>query len=75
VVLFSLISPMADPFENRLMLSSLSVTLVNLAIGALSRIPQEGTPSSIDPYVDDITFNVLVFGANTLVITLLVGNY
>ena len=75
VMLFAYTGPMADPFENRLMLSSLSVTLVNLAIGALSRIPQEGTPSSIDPYEDDITFNVLVFGANTLVITLLVGNY
>ena len=74
-MLFALVSPMADPFENKLMVSSLSVTFVNLAIGAVSRIPQENTPSSIDPYLDNITFNILVFGANTLVISLLVGNY
>ena len=73
-MLFALVSPMADPFENKLMVSSLSVTFVNLAIGAVSRIPQENTPSSIDPYLDNITFNILVFGANTLVISLLVGN-
>ena len=74
-ILFARVSPMADPFENKLMVSSLSVTFVNLAIGAISRIPQENTPSSIDPYLDSITFNILVFGANTLVISLLVGNY
>ena len=74
-MLFALVSPMADPFENKLMASSLSVTFVNLAIGAVSRIPQENTPSSIDPYLDSIIFNILVFGANTLVISLLVGNY
>ena len=74
-MLFALVSPMADLFENKLMVSSLSVTFVNLAIGAVSRIPQENTPSSIDPYLDNITFNILVFGANTLVISLLVGNY
>ena len=74
-MLFACVSPMADPFENKLMVSSLSVTFVNLAIGAISRIPQENTPSSIDPYLDSITFNILVFGANTLVISLLVGNY
>ena len=74
-MLFACVSPMADPFENKLMVSSLSVTFVNLAIGAISRIPQENTPSSIDPYLDSIIFNILVFGANTLVISLLVGNY
>ena len=74
-ILFACVSPMADPFENKLMVSSLSVTFVNLAIGAISRIPQENTPSSIDPYLDSIIFNILVFGANTLVISLLVGNY
>ena len=73
-MLFACVSPMADPFENKLMVSSLSVTFVNLAIGAISRIPQENTPSSIDPYLDSIIFNILVFGANTLVISLLVGN-
>ena len=74
-MLFACVSPMADPFENKLMVSSLSVTFVNLAIGAVSRIPQENSPSSIDPYLDSIIFNILVFGANTLVISLLVGNY
>ena len=74
-ILFACVSPMADPFENKLMVSSLSVTFVNLAIGAISRIPQENTPSSIDPYLDSIIFNILVFGANTLVISLLLGNY
>ena len=49
------------------MLSSLGVTFVNLGIGAVSRIPKEGLPSSINPYLDNIIFNVLVFGANSLV--------
>ena len=74
-MLFAHIGPMADPLENRLMLSSLAVTFVNLGIGAVSRIPEERIPGSIDPYVDSIMFNILVFGANSLVISLLVGNY
>jgi hypothetical protein len=72
---FAYIGPMADPFENKLMLSSLAVTFVNLGIGAVSRIPLESIPASVDPYVDSIMFNILVFGANSLVISLLVGNY
>ena len=67
--------PIADPFENTLMLTSLGVTFVNLGIGAVSRIPKEGVPSSIDPYVDNITFKALVFVANSLVIGLLVGKH
>ena len=74
-MLFACVSPMTNPLENKLMVSSLSVTFVNLAIGAVSKIPQENTPSSIDPYLDSIIFNILMFGANTLVISLLVGNY
>ena len=72
-IFFALKRPIVDPFENKLRLSSLAVTFVNLGIGAVSRIPKEGIPSSIDPYLDNITFNVLVFGANSLVIGLLVG--
>ena len=67
--------PIKDPFENNLMLSSLGVTFVNLGIGAVSRIPKEGLPSSINPYLDNIMFNLLVFGANSLVIGLLFGEY
>ena len=67
--------PILDSFENKLMLSSLGVTFVNLGIGAVSRIPKEGLPSSINPYLDNIIFNVLVFGANSLVIGLLLGKY
>ena len=63
------------PFENKLMLSSLAVTFVNLGIGAVSRIPKEGIPSSINPYLDNIMFKALVFGANSLVIGLLARKY
>ena len=65
--------PIVDPFENRLMIISLAVTFVNLGIGAVSKIPKENIPASIDSYVDTITFKILVFGANSLVIGLLVG--
>ena len=70
---FAYVSPIVDPFENRLMLISLAVTFVNLGIGAVSKINSENIPASIDPYVDNIMFKVLVFGANSLVIGLLVG--
>ena len=72
---FAYISPIVDPFENKLMLTSLAVTFVNLGIGAVSKIPKENIPASIDPYVDSVMFKILVFGANSLVIGLLVGNY
>lgn len=74
-MLFAYISPVVDPFENKLMLTSLAVTFVNLGIGAVSKIPKERIPASIDPYVDGIMFNILVIGANSLVIGLLAGNY
>ena len=70
---FAYVSPIVDPFENRLMLISLAVTFVNLGIGAVSKINSENIPASVDPYVDNIMFKVLVFGANSLVIGLLVG--
>ena len=73
-MLFAWIKPILDPTENRLMTISLGVTLVNLGIGAVSRIPAEtGIPASIDPYTDAILFKILVFGANTLVIGLVLG--
>ena len=72
-IFFAYVSPVEDRFENRLMLISLAVTFVNLGIGAVSKIPQENVPASIDPYVDSVMFNFLVIGANTLVIGLLVG--
>ena len=72
---FAYVRPVEDPFENKLMLTSLAVTFVNLGIGAVSKIPKENVPASIDPYVDTVMFNVLVIGANTLVIGLLVGKY
>ena len=70
---FGLKKPISDPFENNLMLSSLAVTFVNLAIGAVSTIPSEGFSASVDPIVDNLVFNGLVFVANSLVIGLLVG--
>ena len=72
-VVFSWIKPMEDVIENRLMVTSLAVTVVNLGVGGVSRIPQENIPSSIDPYLDALLFKMLVVGANTLVIGLLVG--
>lgn len=74
-MLFAYMRPVEDPFENKLMLISLAVTFVNLGIGAVSKIPKENVPASIDPYVDSVMFNILVIGANTLVIGLLVGKY
>lgn len=70
---FAYKKPICDPFENKLMLASLAVTFFNLGIGAVSRIPKESIPSSIDPYIDSIMFKAVVFGTNSLVIGLLAG--
>ena len=72
---FAYVHPIANPFENKLMLTSLAVTFVNLGIGAVSKIPKENIPASIDPYVDSIMFKIFVIAANSLVITLLIGKY
>ena len=72
-IYFALKRPINDPFENKLMLSSLAVTFVNLAIGAVSPIPSEGFGTSVDPIVDNLLFHILVIVANSLVIGLLVG--
>ena len=70
---FSWSRPIKDAAENRLMAASLAVTVFNLGIGAVSRIPAENISSSTDPYTDAVLFNGLVIGANTLVIALPVG--
>ena len=72
-MLFSWIRPMQDAFDNRLMSTSLAVTIVNLAVGAVSRIPVENTLSSRDQFADAVLFKILVVGANVSVIGLLVG--
>ncbi|XP_022792460.1 uncharacterized protein LOC111331582 isoform X1 [Stylophora pistillata] len=74
-MLFAYVSPIEDPFENKMMIITLAVTFVNLGIGAVCRIPTENVPASIDPYVDSVMFNFLVVGVNTLVIGLLVVQY
>ena len=70
---FATKKPIIDPFENKLMLSSLAVTFVNLGIGAVSTIPSEGSPNSAEKYMHTLAFNSLVLVANSLVIGLLVG--
>ena len=67
-VLFSWMKPFKDATENILMATSLAVTVVNLGIGVVSRIPAESISAT-----DSVLFKVLVLGANTLVIDLLVS--
>ena len=67
-MLFSWIKPIRDLTENRLMATSLAVTVVNLGVGATSRIPAENIPASIDASMDAVSFKILIFGANALVI-------
>ncbi|KAL9966374.1 hypothetical protein ACROYT_G024434 [Oculina patagonica] len=67
-VLFSWIKPIKDVTENRLMTVSLAVTVVNLGVGAVSRIPAENISDSVDTYTDAVLFKVLIFGANSSVI-------
>ena len=71
-VLFAWIRPIQDAFENRLMTTSVAVTVFNLGVGAVSKIPAEKLPVSAESYLDIVTLNILVLGANTLVIGLLV---
>ena len=73
-MLFSWNRPIQDKTENRMMATSLAVTVVNLGIGAVSRIPAENLPpGSTDAYVEDVLFKTLVLGANTLVIGQVAG--
>ena len=70
---FSWIKPIKDAFENRLMSTSLAVTVVNLVVGAVGRIPAENIQNSRAPYLDKVLWNVMIVGANTLVLSLIVG--
>ena len=72
-VLFATVRPMQGATENRMMTISLAVTVVNLAIGAVSRIPTENIPGSTGPDIESVVFKILVFGANTAVVALLTG--
>lgn len=74
-VFFSWMKPIKDATENKLMATSLAVTVVNLGIGAVSRIPAENISATVDSYTDSVLFKVLVLGANTLVIGVLVVQY
>ncbi|KAL9973878.1 hypothetical protein ACROYT_G020384 [Oculina patagonica] len=72
---FSWNRPIQDATENSLMAASLAVTVFNLGIGAVSKIPTEKISSSLEPYADAVLFDVLVIGANTLVIALPLVQY
>ncbi|XP_078382310.1 uncharacterized protein LOC144664996 [Oculina patagonica] len=74
-ILFSWVKPLQDETENRLMTSSLAVTVVNLVIGAVSRIPAENVTEWIGTDTDALFFKILVFAANILVIGQLVVQY
>lgn len=71
-ILFCWMKPIQSGFENKMMSASLAVTVFNVAIGAVSKIPAEDiTSSSSGAYTEAVFFNVLVLSANTLVIGLL----
>ena len=72
--LFAWVKPLQDVMENRLMTTALAVTVVNLVIGAMSRIPAENiTTGSFSADTDALVFKILVFVANSLVIGLVIG--
>ena len=53
---------------------SLAVTVVNLVIGAVSKIPAENiTTGSFAADTDALVFKIMVFTANSLVIGLVAG--
>ena len=72
-IAFSWIKPIQDAMENKLMAASLAVTVVNLVIGAVSKIPSENVTGWIGSDTDALLFKILLFAANLLVIGLLVG--
>ena len=72
-IVFSWIKPIQDAMENKLMAASLAVTVVNLVIGAVSKIPSENVTAWIGSSTDALLFKILLFVANSLVIGLLVG--
>lgn len=70
-VFFAWNRPIQDAFENALMTTSLVVTVLDLGLGAISKIPAENLPTSTHLNTDTVIFNILILGANTLVIALL----
>jgi len=73
-ILFAWVKPLEDIMENRLMTASLAVTVFNLVIGAVSRIPSENIPTGpLGADADALLFKILMFAANSLVISLVVG--
>ena len=55
------------------MTTSLAVTVVNIGIGAVSRIPGENISDMEDKQSEEIAMKLLILGANTMVIDVLVG--
>ena len=74
-IAFAFRKPIRDKFEDKLQLTSLLVIFLNLGIGVILKIPKESVPSDVDQYVDTLLVNILVIGANVLVILLVVGMY
>ncbi|XP_067037131.1 uncharacterized protein [Acropora muricata] len=74
-IAFAFRKPIRDKFEDKLQLTSLLVIFLNLGIGVILKIPKESVPSDVDQYVDTLLVNILVVGANVLVIFLVVGRY
>ncbi|XP_078377113.1 uncharacterized protein LOC144660377 [Oculina patagonica] len=74
-IVFSWIKPIQDAMENKLMATSLALTVVNLVIGSVSKIPSENVTGWIGPDTDALLFKILLFAANSLVIGLLVVQY
>ena len=73
-ILFAWVKPLQDAMENRLMTTSLAVTVFNLIIGAVSKIPAEYiTTGSYAADTDALLLKIMVFAANSLVIGLVVG--
>ena len=73
-ILFAWVKPLQDVMENRMMTTSLAVTVFNLVIGAVSKIPAENiTTGSVGADADALFFKILVFAANSLVMGLVVG--
>lgn len=72
-MLFSWMKPIQLASENRLMSTSLAVTVVNLGIGAVGRIPTENTSALTDKHKDEIVIKILILCANTMVIAQMFG--
>ena len=73
-ILFAWVKPFQGVMENILMTTSLAVTVLNLVIGAVSKIPAENaTTGSFAADTDTLLFKIMVLVANSLVIGLIVG--